>query len=208
MNLTIVDYYNEQIRNHQNQHIADNTYAISVLQILYSDPSCVQCYPPTRTSQRSEFSRFWRWYQATFPAFTYNRQTQTAFRVLNSTTNPIFARTAARNLIFSCRYLHTNYSPRDILIRLFRATTFETPPEFPAQNWNTFDQFLESPYYPYRRDPNEPESSEPNSPSLIVEDLRPPSPLPEIPPPVINRPLTPLPIIPPPVIPQQVNMAN
>ena len=133
MNLTVTEYHNERIRNHQQQHLVDNAYALTVLQALSPDSSCTHCYPPTRTSNRSEFSKFWNWYRTTFPAYSYNRQTQTAFRVLDSTNNPTFARVAARNLIFSCRYIHNNYSPRDILLRIFRATNFGTPPVITAQ---------------------------------------------------------------------------
>ena len=118
MNHNILEYYQEQIEHHQAEHLASDYRAVEVIQALASDLSCTICYPPRRVSSRLPFGRFWYWYRRAYQVETHTRITQESFLTLAYTNNPDEARTKARDIVFSCRYQHNDYSPREIILNL------------------------------------------------------------------------------------------
>ena len=209
MNYTIQEYYHETIQTYQEEHLTEDYRAIQVIQILAPDLSCIDCYPPRRTSRRQPFGRFWNWYQRTYNSLTFSSRTQDLFWLLSQVHNSTTARTICRDLIFSCTYRDHNYDPREIISQIFaRYTTFNIPTLDP-QYYNQYDYYLESEHYPHWQDPfRDSTYSEPGSPQTLVdlpltfEDLAtPPSPPPLNLPPPIN-------FLPPPLPPLQPQMGD
>ena len=100
--MNILDYYQEQIQQHQEEHFTSEHRAVDVIQILAPDLSCTYCYPSRQTSSCLPFARFWHWYQRAYQVETYSRKTQESFFNLSHATDPITARIEARNIVFSC----------------------------------------------------------------------------------------------------------
>lgn len=167
MNYTIQEYHYEAIQLHLEEHLAEDHRAVQVIQVLAPDTSCINCYPPRRTSRRQPFGRFWNWYQRAYNALTYSRRTQELFPLLSQIHNATTARTISRDIIFSCTYQNNHFDPRTILSQIFaRYTTFEVSTLDP-QFYNQYDYYLESEHYPRWRSPAE--IFELDSPQTLVD---------------------------------------
>jgi hypothetical protein len=144
---TAAELHNENIQSHQQAHLTGPHLAVDVLQAQHPDLSCLQCYFPRRTSPRSDFGRFWTWYQTNFEAQHYSSQTQDNFTVLTTPyPNRVTIRLCIRNIIFSCRYQQDLGDPRTIALTLVRRYTnlFQLP-TIPFEYQNAFDLHLDTP---------------------------------------------------------------
>src|SRR5260364_93231 len=161
MTTDINELYNRHIRNHLAEHYQKPSLPFSTLQLSAPDLSCLECYPPPRTSGRiffqTSFRRFWRWYSGTYHADTYSGQTTSNFARLTSTRDSSTIRACIRDIIFSCRYQVDIVNPGEIalaILQRYANRTILPPVDF--DDYTVFDYYLDPepesyhrPYNPY-----------------------------------------------------------
>ena len=91
----------ERIQAHDLQY-HNTSSAYTVLQILDPDLSCQLCFPGTNLHWT--YCKFWNWYHNKYSATSYTQQIITAHFELTTSPTYNWARAAARDIIFSCRY--------------------------------------------------------------------------------------------------------
>jgi len=138
--------YNNAIDRHQQAH-NNNSLAIQVLQYSAPDLSCQLCFPPRNYTFPTNFNNFWVWYSSTYNATSYSERTQHNFARFR-TVGRHLARSAARDIIFSCRYSHNVPPPRATISTLFRQYTSHIQiPRINEIYKNQYDIYIDQPSY-------------------------------------------------------------